>query len=187
MKMRFIEKMITLSNGTTLTLRSPDEGDAEGMLAYLKMTAAETHFLLRKPEEVTNTIEEEKSFLCAVLENRRKMMISAFAGDNPVGNLFISPIGDRQKVRHRAEFGMAVIQTYWGLGLGSLLLRDGLHAAKDMGFEQMELFVCADNVRAIRLYEQFGFEHWGRLKNGFKLTDGTYRDDLMMGRSLIDI
>ena len=185
--MRFEEKVITLSNGLTLTLRSPDEGDAEGTLAYLRTTAAETHFMLRTPEEVTLTVDEERSFLRAVLDDSRKIMICAFLGSEPVGNLFVSPIGDRQKIRHRTEFGMAVIKAYWGLGLGSLLLREGLLAAKDMGFEQLELSVCADNERAIRLYEKFGFEHRGRIKNAFKLAKDDYRDDLMMGRSLKDI
>lgn len=183
--MRFEQKEITLNN--SLTLRSPDEGDAEGTLAYLRTTAAETHFMLRTPEEVTLTVEEERSFLRAVINDNRKIMICAFAGSEPVGNLFVSPIGDRQKVRHRAEFGVAVIKAYWGLGLGSLLLREGLLAAKDMGFEQLELSVCADNERAIRLYEKFGFEHRGRIKNAFKLTKDDYRDDLMMWRSLKDI
>lgn len=182
--MHFEEKVITLNSGLTLTLRSPDEGDAEGTLAYLRTTAAETHFMLRTPEEVTLTVEEERSFLRVVINDSRKIMICAFAGSEPVGNLFVSPIGDRQKVRHRAEFGMAVIKAYWAQGLGSRLLREGLRAAKSLGFEQMELSVCADNGRAIRLYEKFEFEHWGRIKNAFKLAEDDYRDDLLMGRTL---
>ncbi len=182
--MRFEEKVVTLTGGLTLTLRSPQEEDAEGTLVYLKTTAAETHFLLRTPEEVTLTVEEEKAFLRAVLDDSRKVMICAFLDGEPVGNLFVSPVGDRKKVRHRGEFGMAVIKAYWARGLGSLLLNEGLYAAKSLGFEQLELSVCADNERAIRLYEKFGFEHWGSIRNAFRLADNDYRDDLLMGRSL---
>lgn len=44
------------------------------------------------------------------------------------------------------------------------------------GFEQLELGVYSDNVRAIHLYEKFGFERYGIQPRAFKLKDGTYRD-----------
>lgn len=185
--MRFEEKRVTLMNDTVLTLRSPEEGDAEGMLAYLRTTAAETHFLLRTPDEVTMTPEEEKNFLRSVLDDSRRVMICAFSGGEPVASLSVNPVGSRVKLRHRAEFGLAVIRAYWHLGLGGLLLREGLIAAKSLGFEQLELAVYSDNGRAIRLYERFGFEHWGRVRNAFRLEDGSYRDDLLMGRPLGDL
>ena len=185
--MRFEEKDVTLINGTFLTLRSPEEDDAEGMLAYLRTTAAETHFLLRTPEEVTLTIQEEKTFLRAMLDDGRRMMICAFSGGQPVASLSFNPVGSRSKLRHRAEFGLAIIRAYWHLGLGSLLMREGLLAVKSLGFEQLELSVYADNQRAIKLYERFGFEHFGRISDAFRLEDGTYRDDLLMGLKLKDL
>ena len=185
--MRFEEKRVTLINGTIFTLRSPEEGDAEGMLSYLRTTAAETHFLLRTPDEVTMTMEEEKNFLRSVLDDSRRVMICAFSSKEPVANLSVNPVGSRVKLRHRAEFGLAIIRAYWHLGLGSILMREGLTAAKSIGFEQLELAVYADNGRAIRLYERFGFEHWGQIRNAFRLEDGTYRDDLLMGRPLRDL
>ena len=30
-----------------------------------------------------------------------------------------------------------------------------------------------------------GFEVWGNTKNAFKLKDGTYRDEIIMGRSIL--
>ena len=50
-----------------------------------------------------------------------------------------------------------------------------------MGYEQLELRVASGNARARRLYEQAGFEAWGAAKRGFKLRDGSYQDDVMMG------
>ena len=184
--MRFDEKEIQLRDGRVLTLRSPEEGDAEGMLAYLRQTAGETHFLLRTPEEVTMTLEEEKAFLKSCAEDSRRMMAAAFADGKPVGSIFFAPAGPRKKVCHRAEMGVAVLREYWHLGLGSLLMLEALNKARETGFEQMELAVCEDNARAIRLYERFGFRHWGRVRNAFKLSDGTCRDDLMMGLFLKD-
>lgn len=179
--MRFMEKAVTLKDGRSLTLRSPEEADAEGMLAYLRKTAGETDHLLRTPEEVTLTPEEEKAYLRGVLDSPRSMMICAFSGPEPIGCVSFRPAGDRQRVRHRAECGIALFRDYWGLGLGSLLMREMLREAGNAGYEQMELTVYADNGRAIRLYERLGFRAWGRRLNACKMPDGTWRDDLLMG------
>ncbi len=184
--MRFEEMEITLRDGRTLLLRSPEEADAGGMLEFLRTTAGETHFLLRTPGEVTLTLEEERDFLRNAAEDSRRMMMAAFAGGKPVASVSFAPSSERVKVRHRAEMGIAVIRSYWNQGLGSLLIREALNRARDLGYEQMELAVYADNERAIRLYERFGFEHWGRVRNAFRLSDGTYRDDLLMGLFLKD-
>ena len=50
-----------------------------------------------------------------------------------------------------------------------------------LGVLRIELTVFADNTRAIRLYERFGFEHEGRLR-GYALRDGRYVDALTMAR-----
>ena len=53
-----------------------------------------------------------------------------------------------------------------------------------MGYEQVELGVFSDNKRAQALYKKHGFEVWGYSKNAYKLKDGTYRDEIIMGRML---
>ncbi len=184
--MRFIEKVITLKDGSSLTLRSPNEADAEGMLAYLRKTAGETDHLLRTPEEVTLTKDEEKAYLRGVLDSPRSMMVCAFRGPEPIGCVSFRPVGDRQRVRHRAECGIALCRDFWGLGLGSLLMREMLREAGNASYEQMELTVYADNGRAIRLYERLGFRVWGRRLNACKMPDGDCRDDLLMGLLLKD-
>lgn len=48
--------------GQTVLVRSALEEDAAALLQYLRETTAETPFLLREPEEVTMTLEQEKAF-----------------------------------------------------------------------------------------------------------------------------
>ena len=184
--MRFMEKTVTVKDGRSLTLRSPDEADAEGMLAYLRKTAGETDHLLRTPEEVTLTPEEEGKYLRGLLDSPRSLTICAFSGSEPIGCAAFHPFGDRQRVRHRAECGIALFRDFWGVGLGNLLMREMLREAGKAGYDQMELTVYADNGRAIRLYEHLGFKAWGRRRNACKMQDGTCRDDLLMGMFLKD-
>jgi RimJ/RimL family protein N-acetyltransferase len=161
------EKTIILKNGKACTLRSPEAQDAETMLEYLKMTSIETNFLLRYPEEVTMTIEEEINFLNSMRENPRGIMICAFIGDKLVGSTNLMALGERYKISHRASFGIAVLKEAWHLGIGK-------------AFELVELEVASPNYNAIKLYEKFGFKIYGTRENGFKFKDGTYCDEHLM-------
>ena len=58
--MFFPEKEIPLKDGRIAILRSPHTGDAQAALEYMKITAEETPFLLRTPDEVTLTVADEE-------------------------------------------------------------------------------------------------------------------------------
>lgn len=178
------EKRIQLRTGNLLTLRQVRPEDASAMLDYLKITAAETHFMVRLPDEVTFSMEEEQALLADCLSSERRIMLAAFDGDHIVGNVAISPIGERYKVRHRANLGIAIVQEYCNCGLGSILMEEGIAFAKHAGYEQLELGVFADNERAIYLYHKFGFQDIGKIPRAFHLPDGSYIDEIQMVKSL---
>ena len=56
-----VESSIYEIKGKELILRNPEESDAERLLSYLKITSRETPYLIREPEEITLTLEEEKN------------------------------------------------------------------------------------------------------------------------------
>lgn len=174
------EKTITLKNGEVCELRSPEVSDAERMLEYLKKTAEETNFLLRYPEEVTMTIDEERNFLNSIRENPRGIMICAFIGNKLVGTTNLSAMGERFKISHRASFGIAVLKEAWDLGIGKALITEILKFAENKGFELVELEVASTNYNAINLYKKLGFKIYGTRENGFKFKDGTYCDEHLM-------
>jgi len=178
--MIFDEKTITLKNGEVCVLRSPETKDAETMLEYLKKTAAETDYLLRYPEEVTMTIEEEVNFINHVREAPRGVMICAFMGNKLVGTTHLMAVGERYKISHRASFGIAVLKEAWHIGIGNALITEILKIAEEAGFELVELEVASPNHKAIELYKKFGFKIYGTRENGFKFKDGTYCDEYLM-------
>lgn len=55
-----IENKIINLNGKELLLRNANADDAEMLLEYLKKTGAETKFLIKEPEEITFTVEQEQ-------------------------------------------------------------------------------------------------------------------------------
>ena len=182
--MNFMEKKIELKDGTECTLRSPNENDFEKMIEYLIMTSGETYFMLRYPEEVNITLDQEKEFLKSSINSDKDIMIAAFINDELAGNVGISCAGNFAKLKHRAELGISIKEKFWNKGIGSILIKEIIEQAKIMGYEQIELGVFSDNEKAMALYKKHGFEVWGNIKNAYKLKDGTYRDEIIMGKKL---
>lgn len=178
--MRFAPQQITLQDGSGVLLRSPEEHDAEAMLHLLKTACAQTHFLMREPEDAFMTLEEERQFLRNMLDDPRSLMLSAFVDGQPIGNASFMPEGTCRKVLHRADFGIAILQEYWGRGIGSALLERIIRLAREAGYEQLELQASTSNVRGLTLYKKFGFVLTGTTPHGFKLPDGSYMDECEM-------
>jgi RimJ/RimL family protein N-acetyltransferase len=82
-------------------------------------------------------------------------------------------------LRHSGVLGMGVARSHRGRGVGSALLRATLAAATAKGLRRIELVVRADNAVAIALYERFGFELEGRLRDYLFVDDIAY-DALQM-------
>lgn len=182
--MKFREKEIELKDGIICILRSPNEQDAEEMIKYLKMTSEETHFMVRYPEDINITTDKEIEFIKDNLNSNKDIMIAAFVNNELAGNASITCMMDCIKLKHRAIFGISIKEEYWNNGIGSTLLREVIEQARQIGYEQIELGVFSDNEKAKALYKKYGFEVWGNTKNAYKLKDGTYRDEIIMGRMI---
>ncbi|WP_186565987.1 GNAT family N-acetyltransferase [Lawsonibacter celer] len=83
-----------------------------------------------------------------------------------VGAASVFSIGPN-KVKHRAEFGIAIDKDYWGIGIGEALTAACVEFSKSAGYSQLELEVVSDNTGAITLYRKMGFIEFGRNPRGF--------------------
>ena len=182
--MLYKEEDFHSKNGKIYTLRSPSPADAVDMLSYLKQSAAETEHGLSYPEELDLTVQEEESFIAGAAADPGRIMISAFDGEKLVGNASLSCVINRKKTAHRAEFGIAILKSHWGQGLGGKILSELIAAARQAGYEQLELEVVATNTAAISLYKKLGFKVYGQRPNSFKLKSGAYSDELLMALDL---
>ena len=178
--MRYQREEFTGKNGICYTLRSPELADAEKMIDYLKITAAETEFGLSYPEEMNFTVKDEEAFIANYAEDKGSIMISAFDGERLVGNASLSCVMEKKKTLHRATFGMAMLKSDWGQGLGKKILSELIAFAKQAGYELLELEVAASNSTAVSLYKQMGFVVYGERPRSLKLKSGDYYDELLM-------
>lgn len=141
------EKRVELKDGQMCILRSPKLEDAWQLIDYLKATAGETDFLLKYPEEVKITVEQERDFLQWSIDSDRDLMIIAEVDGRVVGNCSFAPVGRKLRVRHRCSVGIALYESAWGLGIGTALMELLITKACECGYEQMELEVVSRNER----------------------------------------
>ena len=182
--MVFTKENFLGKNGTCYTLKSPELADAEKMIAYLKATAEETEYGISYPEELNFTIKDEEDFITHYASDKGSIMISAFDGDKLVGNASLSCVMDRKKTLHRATFGIAILKSDWGQGLGKKILSELILFAKQAGYEALELEVASSNTSAINLYKNLGFIVYGERSRSLKLKSGDYYGELLMSLDL---
>lgn len=182
--MDYQEKTVLLKNGRTCVIRRAEEEDAERMIEYLNVTAEETPFLGRDPEEASFTLEHEREIIRNMNAAERNILLLAEVDGVHAGNANFSCIRDRARFRHRCGIGIGLYRAFWGMGVGTVLLEELLAAAGTAGYEQAELEVVSTNEAAIGLYKKFGFEVTGTLPRAFKYKDGTYADFLFMVKYL---
>ena len=161
------KKTIILKDGRTCVLRNGTEQDGQALLDIYNLTHAQTDYLLSYPDESTLTSEQEARFLKEKTESENEIELLAVIDRIVVGSAGVSCVGKKDKVKHRAEFGISVDKAYWRLGIGRALLEACIECARDAGYIQIELEVVAENKKALALYESIGFEEYGRNPKGF--------------------
>lgn len=178
-----VDEKIVKINGHELLLRTATKEDASMLLDYLKTTCGETKNLVKEPEEITMTLEEEYEFIRHQNESEHNLMLLGFLDGTYVGNCSFMGMGPK-RYRHRVSMGIALYQNYTGMGIGRVMIQELCDNAKRIGMEQMELEVVSTNIRAIALYTKMGFKIYGTFPNNMKYKDGTYTDAYWMLKQL---
>ena len=161
-------KTVVLKDGRTCILRSGTERDGQGLLTLYIRTHEQTDYLSSYPDESSLTAEEEAAFLKEKAESPDEIELLAELDGNLAGIAGISRVGRREKVRHRAMFGISVDRDFWGLGIGRALTEACIECAAKAGYEQVELNAVAENTKALALYRSVGFVEFGRNPKGFR-------------------
>lgn len=160
-------KKILLKNEKSCIIRNCEAMDAAAVHNNFNLTHEQTDFLLSYPDENSFDVEQERVFLVQKENSDNEIELCALVDDKIVGTAGIEAVGQKYKVKHRAEFGIAIEKDYWGLGIGRALMAACIECAKKAGYKQIELDVVANNKSAISLYESAGFIEYGRNPKGF--------------------
>ncbi len=182
--MEFGEISIKDKLGRTVILRNARPEDSAALIEYLRTTSAETTYLIREPEEITITEEQENKFIQAKIDAERELMLVAFIDGKHIGNCSLMSIAPYKRYSHRCDVAIALYKEFCGCGIGKAMLQTVLDVAKNIGYEQAELEVMAENKDAIAMYEKLGFEKFGTFPDNMKYVDGSYMDAYWMMKKL---
>lgn len=165
-----------------LKVRKALAKDAEKIINYLKKTVTQTDFLSYTLDEFKVTISQEVKYI-QNLSKPNSVFFIAEIGEEVVGK--VTMIGGKtSRTEHVAELSMSVDKDYWGRKIGSKLLQQALDWAFQSGIiTKVVLKVNHNNPVAISLYQRFGFQKEGKLKNDLKV-NGEYVDSILMAKIL---
>ncbi len=175
----------TMKDGRKATLRSPRDEDIQGVLDYLYVSAGETEFILRYPEECGKyTSEGEKALFDRINASDNEAMLVCLVDGKVAGNC---QIGWKKgmKTKHRAAVAIALTKAYWNQGIGTRMFEELIRIAEaNADILQMELEFVEGNSRARALYEKMGFRITGVHPNAIRLRDGTLLNEYSMIREI---
>lgn len=170
-----------LRDGRKALLTSPEEKYVDSTLDFLRISAGETDFITRYPEEFDEfTREGEKELFYQMNASNNDVMILCIVDGKVAGNCSIQ-FKTSLKTKHRASVGIALLKEFWNLGIGTEMFKEMIRLAKDReNITQIELEFVEGNTRARALYEKMGFRIAGVLPNAIRLKDGTLLNEYVM-------
>lgn len=179
------EMWFDMKDGRKALIRSPREEDIEGMLDHLRVSAGETEFIIRCPEECDKyTYENEKKLFEQLNASEDNAMLVCLVDGRVAGNSQIM-FNSKRKTRHRANVAIALNREFWNQGIGTRLFEEMIRLAEGRGdILQMELEVVEGNDRARHLYEKMGFRIVGVRPDAIRQKDGSLRDEYVMIRKM---
>lgn len=161
-----------------MIIRSVEVKDAEKILEYTKIVGNESNNLLFGSEGIGLNVDQEVKVLESIINHPKQIMIVAIANDEIVGLANLSG-QTRERIAHQARLAISVRKDYWGKGISSQLMNSLINFAKEIQIEVITLEVFSNNIRGIKLYEKFGFEHIGEFKKFAKI-NGEFVDAKLM-------
>ena len=159
-----------------LVIRSAEPADAHAVSALLGSTGVFEQLLQMPDVPIASRLEflqRGDALGCQLL---------ALVDGEIVGQAGLHAPHASLRRRHARGLGMAIAPEWQGRGIGRQLLQRLLAWADDWaGVLRVELWVHADNERAIALYRKLGFAQEGRHR-AYALRGGSYIDSLSMAR-----
>jgi RimJ/RimL family protein N-acetyltransferase len=122
--------------------------------------------------------ESARAFVLNNIEHGYPQLVALLDG-RVIGWCDIVP-KQRPIYAHVGVLGVALLPEFRGQGLGGLLIRRSLDAARAFGLRRVELTVRENNAVAISLYKKIGFVTEGLQRNAI-LVDGDYENLVLMG------
>ncbi|SDO03664.1 Protein N-acetyltransferase, RimJ/RimL family [Halobacillus aidingensis] len=179
-----VEKMESRTyvvRGLSYVVRVAQETDAKELSEVRHLIDGETEYLDREQGEGHLSEWDFKELIKKDADENNHLFLVAETEGTIIG--FSRCAGsDLKRLSHQVEFGVGVLEEYWGYRVGKELLQQSIRWAERSGILKMTLRVLETNEKAIEMYKRFGFEVEGVLKKDKRLSDGKYYSTILMAR-----
>lgn len=154
-------------DGKEIIIRQAEEGDAAKLIALKKGYLKNSTSIPMLVSEYKNDQQMEKDLIHRFITERNSLLLVAEHNDTIIGNIDI--IGSqRKKMFHTGVVGMGIANGWRNMSIGSYLMETALNwTLNSSHLSVIWLEVYSDNKGGIKLYEKFGFEPCGLIKNFF--------------------
>ncbi len=174
---------VDLTNNQTVTIREAEKADAAAIIDCLNTIGGETNYLTFGAEEYDMLVSAQKN-LIAVSKSRPNALILVAEIDTRLVGLLTFEGGPKDRVQHTGEFGISILQEYWGAGIGSGLTKLLIEWARQTGIiRKINLKVHENNHRAIKMYQMLDFEQEGKISREYSI-DGQFYANILMGLTI---
>lgn len=169
------------TNGISYIIRPALPNDANRLAKIRVQIDGETQNMDRESGE---QFIDEQGFMHLIKEDTEstKNLFLVASLDNEIVGFSRCQGNHLKRLAHKVEFGVCVLKRYWGLGIGTNLLKESIAWAESNEIKKITLNVLETNKKAINLYKKFGFKIEGVLIDDKFLSDGRYYNTLVMGR-----
>ena len=163
--MKAFTKIFFTPDDKEITIRIASPDDALKLLELKKGYIKDTTTLPLYEYEYKNDIEQEKQLIERYLTEDNSVLLVAEHANTLIGNLDITG-NQRKKLYHTGMIGMGIAYEWHNQKIGSLLMESALEwATKYDALKLLWLEVYSTNIPGIKLYEKYGFEHAGLIKD----------------------
>lgn len=179
-----MEFKILISEDKEITTKEASISDITPMVGLLKKLADETNFMMREHGNVNQGFINHDDRVKSAIEDETNLFLISKTNDKIVGFLILS-FQSLMSMQSVGSFVVGVKREYWGIGIASSLIECMLDWSKLKKMKRVELEVVEDNVRAIKLYEKYGFKMDRKKIADHYIGNNRYLNTIIMVKNLI--
>jgi len=141
-------------------IREATEDDVQGW-ATVQVRSWQSAYRNIMPDDFLSSLSVEKNaegFLKAFETYKgASFYFVAIKDEQIIGNLVLSKCRDEDKPSAGEIIAIYLLEEYWDMGYGRLMLEHSINTLKQKGFKEILIWVLEENHRARTFYEKFGF------------------------------
>ncbi|MFD2602911.1 GNAT family N-acetyltransferase [Flavobacterium suzhouense] len=155
-------------DGKEIIIREATEEDAAELIGLKKSYIKNTMSIPLYEFEYKNDIQMEKEWINRFTNESNSLLFVAEHENKLIGNIDLNG-NQRKKLFHTGMIGMGIAYQWQNKKIGSFLMDSLINwATSKSQLRIIWLEVYSTNIGGIKLYEKFGFEQCGLIKNFFE-------------------